>query len=124
MHISEKFGTRIREYRILRGLSQEQLALKANINVSFLGQIERGGKKPTIDTIDKLLNALDVSYKDFFDFDAPVCSGEESGLMDKIMYELKWRSLDDQQLIYDIMRRIFIHNDLKARSVNKPSDKT
>lgn len=65
MHISEKFGIRIREYRQMRGLSQEQLALKANINVSFLGQIERGGKKPTIDTIDKLLAALDVSYKDF-----------------------------------------------------------
>lgn len=119
MHISEKFGIRIREYRLMRGLSQEQLALKANINVSFLGQIERGGKKPTIDTIDKLLNALDISYKDFFDFDTDVCKNENNELIDKIMYELKWRSLDEQQLIYDIMRRIFIYKDLIVGSVNR-----
>lgn len=115
MHtIAEKFGARIREYRILRGISQEQLALRANINVSFLGQIERGGKKPTIDTIDKLLTALDVPYTDFFDFDIPANEGSSPDIIDKIIYELNGRAIDDQQLIYDIMRRIFIHNDLKS----------
>lgn len=111
--ITERLSARIREYRTLRGLSQEQLALKANINVSFLGQIERGTKKPTIETIDKILNALDVSYLDFFNFETKVNDNKNSDIIDKISYELKSRSPDEQQLIYDIMRRIFVHNDYK-----------
>ena len=86
---SEKFGMRLRECRISRGLSQEQLALRANINVSFLGQIERGTKKPTIDTIDKLLSALDITYTVFFDFDTPAADGSVTEIVDKIVYELK-----------------------------------
>jgi len=103
--IMERFSKRIRDMRQLRGVSQEQLALKAGINVSFLGQIERGTKKPTIDTIDKLLEALDISYQEFFDFESDVNQG--SAVIDKIIYELKPRSVEEQQLIYDLMRKIF-----------------
>ncbi|MDT8718418.1 helix-turn-helix domain-containing protein [Clostridium sp. 19966] len=42
--ISKLIGDRIRFFRQDRGYSQEQLALKANLNVSFLGQVERGIK--------------------------------------------------------------------------------
>lgn len=111
--ISERFGMRIKEYRTLRGISQEQLALKANVNVSFLGQIERGNKKPTIDTIDKLLNALDIEYTDFFDFKQTVSSKKNTATIDKIIYELKSRTSAEQQLIYDVMRRILIYNDFE-----------
>jgi len=111
--ISEKFGVRIREIRGLRGLSQEQLALKADINVSFLGQIERGTRKPTIDTIDKLLRALDISFEDFFDFGHDIASNIDFSVIDKIVYELKARTQDEQKLIYDIMRRFFVYNDYK-----------
>jgi len=104
--IMERFSKRVRDMRQLRGISQEQLALKAGINVSFLGQIERGTKKPTIDTIDKLLDALDISYQDFFDFESDVNQG--SAVLDKIMYELKPRPVEEQQLIYDLMRKIFL----------------
>ena len=109
--ITEKFGERIRQIRNLRGISQEQLALKAQVNVSFLGQIERGNKKPTIDTIDKLLNALDISFKDFFDFEGLTIQSVDFSVINKIIYELKTRSTEEQQLIYDIMRRILVYND-------------
>ena len=100
----ERFSKRIREMRQLRGISQEQLALKAGINVSFLGQIERGTKKPTIETIDKLLKALDISYQEFFNFESAVASSE---VIDKIAYELKPRPIEEQQFIYDLMCKIF-----------------
>ena len=103
--IMERFSKRVRDMRQLRGISQEQLALKAGINVSFLGQIERGTKKPTIDTIDKLLEALDISYPEFFDFESDINHG--SAVIDKIVYELTPRSVDEQQLVYDLMRKIF-----------------
>lgn len=114
-NMSEKFGIRLRECRISRGLSQEQLALRANINVSFLGQIERGTKKPTIDTIDKLLSALDITFTSFFDFETPAANDVGSEIVDKIVYELQGRDSDEQQLIYDIIRRILIYIDLRSR---------
>ncbi len=110
--MSGNFGEKVRNYRILRGISQEQLALRADINVSFMGHIERGTKKPTIDTIDKILEALDIEYKEFFDAESEMV---EFTMIDKIIYELKNRTPEEQELIYDIMKRIFAHKDFEKK---------
>ncbi len=54
-------GTRIRRERILRSWTQEQLAKKADISLSFLGHIERGTRKASLETLVALANVLDVS---------------------------------------------------------------
>ncbi len=59
-------GARIRYFRHLRGLSQEQLALQAGLNPAFLGHLERGLKSPTITTLDKLIRALDITFEELF----------------------------------------------------------
>ena len=59
--ISEKVGARIRYLRRDRSLSQEELALRAGLNPAYYGQVERGTKCPTIDTLYKISKALDVS---------------------------------------------------------------
>lgn len=59
-------GERIRYFRHLRGLSQEQLALRAGINTAFLGHLERGLKSPTITTLEKLVKALEITFEDLF----------------------------------------------------------
>jgi len=59
-------GVRIRYFRHLRGLSQEQLALQAGINTAFLGHLERGLKSPTITTLEKLVNALNITFEELF----------------------------------------------------------
>ena len=59
-------GGRIRYFRHLRKLSQEQLALQAGINPAFLGHLERGLKSPTITTLEKLVKALDISFEELF----------------------------------------------------------
>ncbi len=56
-----KLGERIRKQRILNQLTQEQLAESAGISTSFVGHIERGEKKASIETIVALCNALEVS---------------------------------------------------------------
>jgi len=57
-------GARIRRERILRSWTQEQLAEKANISLSFLGHIERGTRKASLETLVALANVLDVSIDD------------------------------------------------------------
>ena len=57
----EGLGKRIRQQRILAQMTQEKLAEKAGISLSFLGHIERGTRKASLDTLVRLCNALQVS---------------------------------------------------------------
>lgn len=59
-------GERIRYYRTLRGMSQETLALEANINAAFVGHLERGLKSPTVTTLEKITEALGISLGELF----------------------------------------------------------
>lgn len=59
-------GKKIKKYRTVRGWSQEKLALQAEINTAFLGHLERGLKNPTVTTLRKITDALDITLSDFF----------------------------------------------------------
>ncbi len=56
-----KLGKRVRQQRKLAELTQEQLAERAGISLPFLGHIERGTRKASLDTLVRLANALEVS---------------------------------------------------------------
>lgn len=61
-----KFGERVREIRKEKGLSQEELAHKADLHRTYIGMIERAEKNITLVNIDKIANALEISIKDIF----------------------------------------------------------
>lgn len=54
------FGAVVRELRIERGLSQEELALDAALSRDYVGRIERGSSNPTVEVIHRLASALDL----------------------------------------------------------------
>ena len=54
-------GKRIRQQRQLAQMTQEKLAEAAGISLSFLGHIERGTRKASLDTLVKICNVLKVS---------------------------------------------------------------
>lgn len=54
-----EFGQRVRRRRLERGLTQEQLAAKAGLHWTFVGQVERGRRNITLHNILKLAAALD-----------------------------------------------------------------
>lgn len=62
--INVDFGKRVAELRRERGLSQEELAFRCDIHRTYIGFIERGEKSPTLNTINKLAQGLDVEIKD------------------------------------------------------------
>ena len=66
--IAEDVGNRIRYLRKQRGISQERLALIAGIDRTYLAGIESGKRNATIISLEKIINALGVSMKDFFDY--------------------------------------------------------
>jgi len=57
----ESIGENLRLHRLRKGLSQEQLALSAGVNTSYIGQLERGEKNPTVKILDKIASALEVT---------------------------------------------------------------
>ena len=61
-----QIGEQIRYYRNKNGISQETLALIANVNPAYVGQIERGVKSPTINTLKKLSNELGIDLATLF----------------------------------------------------------
>ena len=54
-------GKRVREARNKLSYTQEVLAEKADIAVTYLGEIERGGKTPSLDVLVNLAESLEVS---------------------------------------------------------------
>lgn len=64
--ITEKVGSRIKELRRALGLSQEKLALKAEVDRTYLTGVEQGKRNPSIKSLEKILKALEVSFGEFF----------------------------------------------------------
>ncbi|WP_139418875.1 helix-turn-helix domain-containing protein [Chryseobacterium mulctrae] len=60
------FGDKVREYRLEKGYSQEELAFKANVHRTYIGMIERGEKNITLLNIEKITNALEVKISELF----------------------------------------------------------
>ena len=77
-------GARIRYFRHLRGLSQEQLALQAGLNTAFLGHLERGLKSPTITTLEKLVKALNITFEELFAEESSAFGAEHEVAMERL----------------------------------------
>ena len=54
-------GSRVRELRLQHKMTQEYLAELVDISPSFIGHIERGEKKPSLETMSRLTMVLDTS---------------------------------------------------------------
>jgi len=66
--IQEKFGRRIRDLRLAKGLSQEELAFRVGVHRTYLGGIERGERNPALKNIAAIAKALDVTLSELFSF--------------------------------------------------------
>jgi len=63
------FGKKVRDLRKAKGYSQESFADHANIHRTYMGGIERGERNPTLATICRLAEALEVKPSDLLKFE-------------------------------------------------------
>jgi transcriptional regulator with XRE-family HTH domain len=61
---AKQFGINVREVRKNREISQDQLALRAGIDRSYMGRIERGQVNITLEKVYRLGEALDCNIRD------------------------------------------------------------
>lgn len=57
----------IRRLRVLKGVSQEALAVDAGIDRTYVSRLERGLENPTVAVLENLALALDAEIPDLFD---------------------------------------------------------
>ncbi len=60
------FGAGVRQFRLAQQLSQEQLALKANLDRTYISGVERGVRNISLLNIQKIANALNVTLPVLF----------------------------------------------------------
>lgn len=87
--IQQIFGNRVRENRLQKGLSQDELAFATGIDRPQISKIEQGKSNPTLETIEKLANALEIDYHELFTKDLGLhpfvkWAGGKTQLLDKL----------------------------------------
>ena len=66
MTVNKQLGYRIRYLRQQKGMSIESLALEADINRNYLGDLERGARNPTLVILSKIARSLDIPLSELF----------------------------------------------------------
>lgn len=64
MDLRSAFGKRVRALRTEKGLSQEQLAERADVHWTYISGIERGQRSPTLNVLGRLATALQTPLPD------------------------------------------------------------
>ena len=67
--IKIKIGNRIKELRKELGLSQEKLANNCELDRTYVASVENGKRNISIINLEKIVKALNVSLKDFFNYE-------------------------------------------------------
>ena len=66
MKIQARFGVVIRRLRIEKGISQEKLALSADIDRTYISDIEKGNRNVSLEMIERLANFFQISVCELF----------------------------------------------------------
>ena len=65
-NIKKRFGLAIRQRRHELGISQEELSFRARLHRTYISDIERGSRNPSLENIEKLAKALEISVSVLF----------------------------------------------------------
>lgn len=101
-NIAKVLGQRIRNFRTAKGLSQEKLAELSGCHPTYIGQIERGEKNATIESIEKIAVALDISLSKLFE-NIGSRSRDERDIPLECYEFLSAKTKDEQERIYHIL---------------------
>lgn len=102
MSIAVEIGKRIRFYRKQKKLSQEQLAELCNFHPTYVGQLERGEKNATLESLYKITQGLGISLSQFLE-NIDMIQQNQENIPLQIYYQLLKLPVDKQQGIQKII---------------------
>ena len=109
-HIDFSFGTSLRNAREKRNYKREQIAERAEISPRFLAAIESGRRKPSLDVLIRLVNAIGASFDEIL---APQINAD-SEIVDRIRRLVPQCSQRDQELLLALIDKMLDTKENKA----------
>ncbi len=98
-------GKRLRCCRRGAGMTQEEVAERAGLHPTYIGQVERGEKNVTVESLGKILRALDSSLAELFSSFGDIYEPKDS--IPRECYNLiVQRSEQEQKAIHDIIYKV------------------
>ena len=102
--ISKLIGQRIRNYRTQQKLSQEKLAELCGCHPTYIGQVERGEKNATLESVEKIASALNIPLSQLFE---KLGDNQNSDSIPLKCYEfLSAKTKAEQEHLYQILIEI------------------
>ena len=99
--LTKRVGQRLRNYRTEQHLSQEKLAELSGCHSTYIGQVERGEKNATLESIEKIASALNVPLSTLFEKLGGENTAENIPLK---CYELiASKSVAEQKQLYELL---------------------
>lgn len=108
MKVSElikNVGEQIRRIRKLRGLTQESLAEKTGLQNTYISDVERGDRNTSLETLEKIIEALEVEPVEIFDFART--NDRKQQMIQNLKVLLAEKSPKEVEAIYKIVDAIF-----------------
>ena len=108
----DSIGKYIRKARLKKGMIQEELAEKTELSSVYVGMLERGEKIPSLDTLVKIANALEVSA------DMLLCEELKTGYkVRNSVFDEKLDGLceEDRNKIYAVIDTMIAHSKKKLK---------
>lgn len=99
----KNLGKRIREERTKLRFTQEQLAEIAEVNESYIGQVERGEKNPSLETVVSVANALGVTVDYLLQEEV---QGEPNQLLNELILMVRDKDGEELRLIINIIKNL------------------
>ncbi|KHL91177.1 MULTISPECIES: helix-turn-helix domain-containing protein [unclassified Paenibacillus] len=99
----QRIGERIRRVRKEINLSQEQLAERSGLHTNYVGQVERGEKNLTLETLEKVVGGLGISLEELFRYIGPM---KQKDAISQIVELLIERPSADQEMALSVLKSV------------------
>lgn len=111
-------GMKLRLLRKAKGMSQLELATKAGLQDTYVGGVERGTRNISLETLEKIVIALEVEPAEVFyfgDIDAQTDLHEKKQVLDVHRSLLMDRSLEEVKMVHRVVKDILTTFDSEKR---------
>lgn len=106
MSSTNTLGKRLKQIRSDMGLSQEELAYRCNMQASHIGQIERGQKNPTLETLEKLASGLNITVSELTNYSMDLSLSNDQ-VVNKINSYLNKLNNKQKKQVLNIIKTFF-----------------
>jgi len=107
MSVAVALGKKLVKIRENLDISQEELAFKCELAPAHMGQLERGEKSPTLDTLQKIANGLHITVSELLDFGADLPANNFDRKTNRILAAIQGKTDAEKTKILDMIKILF-----------------